>query len=238
MSKDCKTHGPGCEVCEEAFDWVEEYNESYDEFTKPGSRSLSPATIQVQYLTSDFYNSEEIRAMGIECGERCMIHKQNIIVNPSKLKLGDDVRIDGYCTISCGSGITIGSNVHIAGYVTLMGAAGIEVGSFVSIASGAKVFSASDDLMGRGLVGPCVPNSHRHVHSGKVTLGAHSVLAVNTVVMPGANLSYGSTLLPFSVLMKGDLHKGCVLQGVPAKVIKNKIEGFLDKCKKADSEGL
>lgn len=201
-------------------DWVQVYEESLEIF-KPASTS--------KQVPSDFYSSEEIRKLGIACGDNCMLHKQNIIVNPEKLVLGNNVRIDGYCTISAGAGITIGNNVHIAGYVTLMGGAGIEIQDYVSIASGAKVYSVSDDVMGRGLVGPCVPLVKRHLHKGKVTLQAHSVLAVNSVVMPGSCLSIGSTLMPFSVLSNSkDTHAytQAVYSGVPAVFIKFKKSEF------------
>src|SRR6266853_1376065 len=68
-------------------------------------------------------------------------------------------------------GIKIGSNVHIAGYVSLFGGAGITVGNYASIASGAKVYSISDDVMGRGEVGPCVPLDKRYLHKGHIVLG-------------------------------------------------------------------
>ncbi len=175
---------------------------------------------------SDFYGPDELRAKGVTCGERSMIHKTTIIVNPEKLKLGDDIRIDGFCTISCGIWIDIGSNVHIAGYVSLFGGAGILIRHHASIASGAKVYSVSDDVMGRGLVGPCVPLEKRHLHSKCVNLGAHSVVCVNAVVMPGASLGYGSTLLPFS-LLTGTSEKLAILSGVPAVKIKDRRQDFL-----------
>jgi galactoside O-acetyltransferase len=139
--------------------------------------------------------------MGVECGTDCMVHKQNIIVNPTKLKLGSNVRIVAYCTLSCGEvGINIGSHVHIAGYVSLFGGAGITVGDYASIASGAKVYSVSDDVSGRGMVGPCVPLDKRHLHKGHIQLGPYSVLCVNSVVMPRGSLGQGAVLLPFTVL--------------------------------------
>jgi acetyltransferase-like isoleucine patch superfamily enzyme len=196
-------------------DWVTVWLESMEELECEPPSNYAKALI-------DFYSSAELRAMGIECGHGCMIHKQTIIVSPEKLKLGDNVRIDGFCTISAGAGITIGNNVHIAGYVSLFGGAGIEVGNNASIASGAKVYSVSDDVMGRGLVGPCAPLNKRHLHKGKVVLAEHSVLSVNTIVMPGGSLSKGSTLLPFSILVNEHPLPYAVLQGVPAKFIKPK----------------
>lgn len=218
-------------------DWVEVYNESIEELAPNDEVGIEIGTGRGKLVGPlppskndktpiDFYSSTELRAMGIEAGEGSMIHKQTIIVSPEKLKLGRNVRIDGFCTISAGAGISIGSNVHIAGYVSLFGGAGIEVGDYASIASGAKVYSVSDDVMGRSMVGPQVPLEKRHLHKGKVVLGEHSVLSVNTIVMPGGRLSKGSTLLPFSVLINENPMPYIVLQGVPAKFIKPKRDGL------------
>lgn len=175
-------------------------------------------------MSNQFWTSEELRAMSIKCGDKCLIHKTTILVNAHNLKLGSNVRIDGFSVISAGIGITIGSNVHVAGYVSLFGGAGIEVDDYASIASGAKVYSISDDVNGRGLVGPCVPDHLRHLHKGRVVLGAHSVLSINTSVMPGAHLPEGATLLPYSTLMKQkeELLPFSIYSGVPAKWIKAK----------------
>jgi dTDP-4-amino-4,6-dideoxy-D-glucose acyltransferase len=189
-------------------------------------------------IPSDFYGVDEIRKMGIKCGERCLLHKTTTVVAPEKLELGHDVRIDGFSVISATGGITIGNHVHLASHLVLMGGAGIDIGNFCSIASSAKIFSMSDDVSGKGLVGPCVPLHTRHVHSGKVIMEPHSVMSVNTVMMPNARLSYGSTLLPFSTMMKGHIHPGCILSGNPAKVVKDKVEGFLEKARKADRDGV
>jgi galactoside O-acetyltransferase len=176
------------------WDWVAAYEQNLEELAHPENPFIVPP---------DFYGSEEIRKLGIKCGDRCLLHKTTTIVNPNKLVMGNNVRIDGYSVISCGGdegGIFIGSHVHIASHVVLMGGAGISVGDYASIASGAKVYSISDDVSGRGMVGPCVPLEDRHLHKGHVVLEAYSVLCVNSVVMPRGSLGEGAVLLPFTVL--------------------------------------
>lgn len=200
-------------------DWVQIWNDSVEEM-KPHEKKI--------IIPSDFYGSEDIRKLGISCGDNCLLHKTTIVVNPEKLTMGNNVRIDGFCTLSCGTGIFIGSYVHIAGYVTLMGGAGIEVGDYASIASGAKLYSVSDDIMGRGLVGPCVNKEDRYLHSRTIILEEHSVLAVNTVLMPGSKVSYGGVVLPFSLLLE-EVPRLSVFGGSPAKFIKDRKINFLNK---------
>ena len=211
-----------CDFCKQnprtREDWVEVYQENLEQLT-PSKKWTPP---------SDFYSPEELRAMGVKCGEKSMVHRQNIIVNPSKLEIGDNTRIDGYCTISAGAGIKIGSSVHIAGYVSLMGGAGIEIGDYCSIASGSKIFSISDDVMGRGLVGPQVLEEKRYLHKGKVIMQPHSVMAINATMMPGSKLYKGCTLLPGSVYMnKVITREFCVYIGIPAVYLKDKRVEFI-----------
>lgn len=206
-------------------DWIAAWEE--------GVAQMAPDT--KPKIPSDFYSSEEMRSKGVVCGDNCMLHKTTILVNPKGLRLGNNVRIDGFCTISTGIGIDIGNNVHIAGYVTLMGGAGIRVGNYASIASGAKVYSVSDDVMGRGLVGPCVLLELRHLHKGMVMIGEHAVLAINSVMMPYSSLPDKSTLMPFSVLSnKKDVAPvQFIYEGVPAKPTKVKF-GIDELIKKLD----
>jgi galactoside O-acetyltransferase len=177
-------------------------------------------------IPKDYYNSGQLWQMGIKCGDDCMVHKTCILVNPEKLTLGTNVRIDAYCTISAGMGIRIGSNVHVAGYVSLFGGSLIDIGDYASIASGSKVFSVSDDVMGRGLVGPCVPNELRYLHAGMTVVQKHAVMAINSTLMPGAILPLGSTLLPNSVLLPLNTDPYSVLGGSPAKLLKYKLPQF------------
>src|SRR6266853_768219 len=146
------------------WDWVQVWYDNLEELKVVDKPFIVPM---------DYYDSNEIRALGIKCGERSMLHRTTLVINPKQLTLEDNVMIDGFCTISCGDGpgINIGSNVHIAGYVSLFGGAGITVGNYASIASGAKVYSISDDVMGRGEVGPCVPLDKRYLHKGHIVLG-------------------------------------------------------------------
>jgi galactoside O-acetyltransferase len=196
-------------------DWVKVYEESLVE--------LLPTT-----KLKDFYYSDDLKEMGIECGDNCLVHKTNTLINEKHLKLGNNVRIDGFCVISCGKGISIGSNVHIASHVVLMGGASIRIENYASIASGAKVYSVSDDVMGRGLVGPCVDNSKRYLHSNPIEIKEHSVLCVNSVMMPGSSLNTGTVLLPFSLLTK-PTEKMKIYGGSPATIIKDRKETFLQK---------
>jgi acetyltransferase-like isoleucine patch superfamily enzyme len=195
-------------------DWAEVYLEQIDEL-KPKWKTVT--------VPPDFYGPEELRAMGITCGDGSMMHRQSIVVNPRRLTIGKNSRVDGFCTISCGSGIHIGDNCHIAGYVSLMGGAGIEIGDYCSIASGSKIFSVSDDVMGRGLVGPQVPESKRYLYKGKVTMQPHSVLTIGAMMMPGSVLSKGSTVMTYSMYVERSPGRDfAVYAGTPACYIKDK----------------
>ncbi len=197
--------------------WVKTWLESIEE--------LIPS--KKEKHLSDFYSSDEIRKLGITCGENCLLAKTTTVVAPEKLVLGHNVRIDGHSVISCGAGITMGSYIHLASHLVLMGASGILIDDYCSIAAGSKILSTSDDLMGRGLVGPCVPLEKRYLHKGKVIMEPHSVLSVNTVMLPGSKLSKGSTVLPFSVYTnKQPSEAFAVYSGTPAVYIKDKRAEF------------
>ena len=76
----------------------------------------------------------------------------------SRIRLGDDVRIDDFCVLSAGAGgIHIGSHVHVAVYSCMIGAGRITLGDFANISSRVSIYSSSDDYSGASMTNPTIP---------------------------------------------------------------------------------
>jgi galactoside O-acetyltransferase len=178
--------------------------------------------------TPSFYDSKEIRKLGIACGDGCLLHKNALVYNPENVRLGVNVRIDAFSILSPGKAgyIHIGNFTHVSSHCLFIGSYGIEIGSHSAVAAGSKLFSVSDDMHGHGLIGPMVPIEHRALKVGEITLHDDTCLAVNAVVMPGSTLSRGSVLLANS-LLKGPTEEFSLYMGVPAVRVKERRRDFL-----------
>lgn len=193
--------------------WTDVYIESVD-YLKPDP-------------FKDFYNSQQIRALGIKCGDNCLLHKTTLVYNAENVSLGSNVRIDAFNVLSAGQGfIRIGSYTHVSSHCVFIGANGIDIHDYSAVAAGCKLFSASDDFSGRSLIGPMVPRHTRNLKEGPVTLKKYTCLGVNCTIMPNATLSEGSFMLSNSLLI-GKSSEYSILSGQPAKVIRPRLKDFL-----------
>lgn len=195
---------------------MKNYNESI-EFLKPKD--------------GQFYTSSDLTYLGIKCGQNCLVHKTVIIPRPDLLTLGSNVRIDAFNVLS--GTITMGSNIHISSHCLFIGAAGITLLDYSNVAAGCKLFSASDDMQGRGMIGPTVPIHHRHVTAQPVVLEAHSCMAINSSIMPGCVLSEGSVLLANSLLYRMKTDTYSIYAGQPAIRVRDRSKEFLKYLKPA-----
>lgn len=196
-------------------DWAQRWMDGKEEM-KPG-----PSRIP------GFYNSQDLLKMGVLCGKDCHVSHQALLLSPEKISMGDHVRVDAFTVLSPGAGaIHMGSYIHISTHCLFIGAAEIMLSSHAQVAAGCKLFSASDDFMGRGLVGPMVPEHTRRVKSGRVILERYAVMGANSIIMPGVSLGEGSMMLANSVLTESS-DDYVILKGQPAVFARERRRDFL-----------
>lgn len=168
--------------------------------------------------------SHELRAMGVTCGDNCKVDKTVALITPEKLWLGDNVRID-YNTIISGH-VFIERNSHISvGCMLMAGREMIRLGVNNNMSAYSRIYAESDDLAGRGMIGPCVHESTRHVHRAPVVMHDYCCLGPDAIMMPGSRLRWGSNLMAYSILL-GDTEQEGIYQGVPAKRIKDRLPNW------------
>lgn len=172
-------------------------------------------------LKPTMYDSNDLRSMGVECGDNCLVDHTVKLLTPDKLVLTDNVRIDAFCVLR--GDIVIRRNTHISvGCMLLAGRESIRMGVNSNMSAYSRIYAESDDLSGRGLIGPCVHESTRHVHRGRVVMDAYTCLGPNAIMMPNSHLRWGSNLMSFSILL-GDTEPEGLYQGVPAKRIRERL---------------
>ncbi|WDT85600.1 acyltransferase [Alteromonas sp. 009811495] len=176
-----------------------------------------------------FYNEDELSEFGFKSiGTNVLISDKASIYNPSKISIGDNVRIDDFCILSAGSGgITIGRNVHIACYALLIGAGKITVGDYVGLSSRVSVYSSSDDYSGAFLTNPTVPSEYTNVDTAPVSFGQHALIGSGSVILPGVSLAEGVAVGALSLVTKS-LDAWQIYSGAPARRLKERKRDCLD----------
>jgi len=97
---------------------------------------------------SGYYNETELRKLGFKhVGSDVLVAKNNNIIGLENIHIGNNVRIDGYCSIIApGSGkLTLGSHIHIGGYCFLSAHEGIQIDDLSTLSQGVKIYTRNDD---------------------------------------------------------------------------------------------
>jgi acetyltransferase-like isoleucine patch superfamily enzyme len=166
--------------------------------------------------------NEEIKKELGACGQNVFIGHNTLFVDPSKVFLGDNVRIDPFCWIT--TNLKVGSNVQITSHVVIGGGLGhtVTIGDWCFIGYGSKLFCASEDYSGK--YGPVNDfwGANRVFH-GDITFKDNSGVASDVMVMPGVTLPEGCTVGAKSfVYTDNNLTPWSVWIGNPPKLHKNR----------------
>jgi dTDP-4-amino-4,6-dideoxy-D-glucose acyltransferase len=165
-----------------------------------------------------FMDADELAALGCaRLGDDVKIDRSVRIYGPERLEIGDHVRIDAYCVLSCGAdGISIGSHVHLGVYVFLSGAARIEVQDFAGLSGRVSIYSSNDDYSGAALTGPTVPDDLRNVTDAPVLVGRHAIVGAGSVILPGVTIGVGAAVGSLG-LVREDVEEFATVVGAPAR---------------------
>lgn len=177
-----------------------------------------------------FYSAEELATLGLKSYEsNVKISRYCRIYNPGSISIGNNVRIDDFCILSASHlPFSIGNYVHISAGTYIYGGAGIVIGSYSNISGGVKIYTMNDDYSGNSLVGPTVPEEHRHVDKRSVVIGEYSVIGCNSVILPGVFIGKGVAVGSNS-LVKTSLEPWKIYAGTPVKYIKERSTNILDR---------
>ncbi len=176
---------------------------------------------------NSFYNNEELKQLGLKSyGKNVLISKKCSIYGAENISIGNNVRIDDFCTLS--GKIEIGNYVHIASYSALYaGTEGIIINDFVSISARCTIWGKSDDYSGLNMTNPTIPDKYKNVKEGKIVFEKHSILGCNTVVMPDVTIAQGTATGVFSFIKKST-KPWMTYFGIPARAFKQREQKILE----------
>jgi galactoside O-acetyltransferase len=156
-----------------------------------------------------------------ESGKDIVIYDPVTLINAENMILRNHILISEYAYIAAGLGLHIGNFIHIATHTSISGGGFCVLEDFVGVCAGARLITGSEDITGRGIASPLVPDRFRPVIRSYVHCKRHSFVSTNVVVMPGVTLGEGSVVGSGSVVI-GDLEPWGIYIGSPAKRVKDR----------------
>jgi acetyltransferase-like isoleucine patch superfamily enzyme len=156
------------------------------------------------------------------------VAKNCTIIGLENIRIGDNVRIDGFCTLNAAAPgwLQIGSYVHIAAYCSLSAGEGIELCDFSGLSQRITIYSRSDDYSGEHLTNPTVPAAYTSIARGTVRLGRHVIVGSGSTLLPGVEIGEGSSVGAHSLVSRS-LEPWGIYLGQPAKRLKARSQALL-----------
>jgi acetyltransferase-like isoleucine patch superfamily enzyme len=146
------------------------------------------------------------------------IHEPCVLLKPEAITFGAHVRVDAFCKLEGGAGMSIGAHTHIASFAHLgIGGGELAIGHDVGIASGAKVLTGSNDITGLSMSASSAPDL-QCVKRRKTTVGDYAFLGCNCTVLPGVSIGEGAAVGAGAVVTR-DVPPWAIVAGVPARII-------------------
>lgn len=174
------------------------------------------------------YTEKDLQGLFRSIGRNVRISANCVIIGCGNIEIGDNVRIDEFCTLKAVEGyIRLGSQIHLGGGCALYGRHGIVMEDFAGLSAGVRIFSGSDDYSGEHLTNPTVPEKFLGVTTGEVRLQRHVIIGSGSVILPGAQIGEGSAVGSLALVHKS-LEPWGIYAGNPVKRLKDRSRRLLE----------
>ncbi|CCP03994.1 O-acetyltransferase, putative [Erwinia amylovora Ea644] len=171
-----------------------------------------------------YFTEDELRDFGIaSVGVNVRVARNCTIIGLANISIGDNVRIDGYSTITAsGEGfLKLGSYIHLGGHSTILATGGVVMDDFTCISHGVRIYTTSDDYSGEFMTNPTVPAYLTRVTCETITLSRHVIVGSQSTILPGVQLAEG-TAVGANSLVSHHTQPWSIYAGSPAKKIKDR----------------
>lgn len=189
---------------------------------------LTQKQLSEKGIFSSFLTRKQLSKKGfLSLGTNVLISEKASIYNASKIRIGNNVRIDDFCILSAGEhGICLGNYIHIACYTSLIGKEAITLADYANLSSRVSIYSSNDDYSGENMTNPMVPAEFTNVAHRPVSVGRHCIVGSGTVILPGVIMEEGSAAGALSLVTKNCDAFG-IYAGTPARLIKKRKNELL-----------
>ena len=155
---------------------------------------------------------------GCAIGKDYTIHNPTIILaSRVPLRMSRTARIDSFCKIEVGQGMTVGDFVHIASYAHIGIGGGVTIlEDGTSFASGSKVISGSNVAGGGRSCSATAPGNR--VEQSFVWIRRNAVLFAGAMVVPGVTVGACAVIAAGAVVLE-DVPAREIWGGCPARKI-------------------
>lgn len=137
-------------------------------------------------------------------------------------KIGDGVRFNGICKITCPGKMEIGHNVHIGDGAFIRAEGGIKIGDNTHFARNVTIYTHSHNYEGSALP---YDNTFRF---REVVIERNAWVGINVTILPGAHICEGA-IIGAGAVVAGKVEKHSIHGAPLAQTIKSRDLGHYEK---------
>tara|TARA_Y100000590_G_scaffold346710_1_gene397069 strand:- start:1197 stop:1787 length:591 start_codon:yes stop_codon:yes gene_type:complete len=156
-----------------------------------------------------------------EFGKNITIYDPVTIIKPNVIQLKSNIIISEYSYLAGGLGLGVGNFVHISSQSIISGGGSCILEDFVGLSAGVRIITGSEDINGKGLTNPTIPEKFRSYYRSFVHCKKHSFFGTNVIIHPNVTIGEGAVVGSGSVVTK-DLDPWSIYMGTPARKIKER----------------
>lgn len=147
---------------------------------------------------------------GVQIFEPC------VILRPEHISIAEGARIDAFCKLEGGLGLSIGRNVHVASFCHLNAGGGhVILGDHCGLASHVVICGGATDYTA-GLA--VCPQDGAAAKRLVTVVGEYVVVFAGAVILPGVSIGDRAVVAAGAVVTK-DVPAMTIVAGVPARVV-------------------
>jgi galactoside O-acetyltransferase len=124
------------------------------------------------------------------------------IIGIENIEFGKNVIIDDFVLIYAKNKIRIGNNVHIACFASITGGELCEIGDYAAISQGCRILTGTDDFKDWGFGNSTIPEKYRNTKRAPIRIGKFCIIGANSVILPGITIGEGTTVGAGSVVTR------------------------------------
>jgi acetyltransferase-like isoleucine patch superfamily enzyme len=161
-----------------------------------------------------------------EIGDNVVIYDPVTIIRPSEVVLKSNIIISEYSYLSGGSGLYIGNYIHISTQSTISGGGYCILEDFVGLSAGVRIITGSEEIDGKALTNPTIPDEYRSFYRSYVHCKKHSFFGSNVIIYPNVTIGEGTVVSSGSIVNK-DLEPWSIYAGNPLRRIRQRPKDII-----------
>lgn len=144
-----------------------------------------------------------------------MVYEPCLILKPEMVKIAKTARVDSFCKIEGGKGVSIGEFVHIASFSHLnVGGGRVIFEDHSCCSSHCSVGGGSPDWSYL-YISAAEPDEHKHTLHYLTRICSYAILFMGVIVVPGVTVGEGAIVKPGSVVTE-NVPEWSIVAGNPA----------------------